>query len=240
MEFAKSEETGIWVTTQLVEASLDIDFDVLYSEMASLDSLFQRLGRCNRRGEKTIDVTNVHILTKDVSGVGSVYDQDIYQRSLDLLSEQSGVLMETKKHAMIQRLYDEEALVGTAFKAEFDETLKQLKFRPLYEIGKQKAQSLLRDFQQNQVVPTMFLDLDEVQQAINNWENANKQFERKADIKRAKRKARRTIEKYSVSVNKFKNLGLSDFYGIKGLHIAECRYDATLGLLTDEIEGFFS
>ncbi|PAD94120.1 CRISPR-associated helicase/endonuclease Cas3 [Shouchella clausii] len=240
IEFAKSEETGIWVTTQLVEASLDIDFDILYSEMASLDSLFQRLGRCNRRGIKPIDMTNVHILINDVSGVGSVYDQDIYQRSLALLSEQNGLLLETKKHELIQRLYDEEALAGTAFKAEFDETLRQLKSRPLYEIGKQKAQSLLRDFQQNQVVPAMFLELDEVQQAINDWENANKRFERKEDIKRAKRKARRTIEQYSVSINKFKNLSISDFYGIKGLYIAECRYDTKLGLLTEEADGFFS
>lgn len=240
IEFAKSEETGIWVTTQLVEASLDIDFDVLYSEMASLDSLFQRLGRCNRRGIKPIDMINVHILINDVSGVGSVYDQDIYQRSLALLSEQNGLLLETKKHELIQRLYDEEALAGTAFKAEFDETLRQLKSRPLYEIGKQKAQSLLRDFQQNQVVPAMFLELDEVQQAINDWENANKRFERKEDIKRAKRKARRTIEQYSVSINKFKNLSISDFYGIKGLYIAECQYDTKLGLLTEEADGFFS
>jgi CRISPR-associated endonuclease/helicase Cas3 len=240
LAFAESERTGIWVTTQLVEASLDIDFDVLYSEMASLDSLFQRLGRCNRGGIKPIDMINVHILINDVSGVGSVYDQDIYERSLALLNEQNGLLLETKKHELIQRLYDEEALAGTAFKAEFDETLRQLKSRPLYEIGKQKAQSLLRDFQQNQVVPAMFLKLDEVQQAINDWENANNRFERKEDIKRAKRKARRTIEQYSVSINKFKNLSISDFYGIKGLHIAECRYDAKLGLLTEEADGFFS
>ncbi|MFQ8902616.1 MAG: hypothetical protein ACLR7D_12870 [Lachnospira eligens] len=35
IKFSDSEnETGIWVTTQLVEASLDIDFDVLYTEMS--------------------------------------------------------------------------------------------------------------------------------------------------------------------------------------------------------------
>ena len=45
IKFSDSEnETGIWVTTQLVEASLDIDFDVLYTEMSTADSLMQRMG----------------------------------------------------------------------------------------------------------------------------------------------------------------------------------------------------
>ena len=30
-------EAGIWITTQIVEASLDIDFDMLYTEMSILD-----------------------------------------------------------------------------------------------------------------------------------------------------------------------------------------------------------
>lgn len=36
MDFSDNDEmTGIWVTTQIVEASLDIDFDVLYTEMCT-------------------------------------------------------------------------------------------------------------------------------------------------------------------------------------------------------------
>ena len=62
IKFSDSEnETGIWVTTQLVEASLDIDFDVLYTEMSTADSLLQRMGNdklemrneeCEMRNEK--------------------------------------------------------------------------------------------------------------------------------------------------------------------------------------------
>ena len=48
-EFSNTEANhGIWISTQIVEASLDIDFDYLYTEMSTLDSLFQRLGRCYR------------------------------------------------------------------------------------------------------------------------------------------------------------------------------------------------
>lgn len=53
MDFSDNDEmTGIWVTTQIVEASLDIDFDVLYTEMCTADSLLQRMGRCNRAGKR--------------------------------------------------------------------------------------------------------------------------------------------------------------------------------------------
>lgn len=49
INFSKErEKTGIWITTQIVGASLDIDFDYLFTEMSTLDSLFQRCGRCYR------------------------------------------------------------------------------------------------------------------------------------------------------------------------------------------------
>ena len=41
----------IAVCTQIVEVSLDIDFDSLYTENAPIDALIQRLGRVNRKGQ---------------------------------------------------------------------------------------------------------------------------------------------------------------------------------------------
>ena len=69
-EFSKQkDESGIWITTQIVEASLDIDFDMLYTEMSTLDSLFQRFGRCYRSRKYEGKEPNIKIYIKETSGV---------------------------------------------------------------------------------------------------------------------------------------------------------------------------
>lgn len=68
--FSKDKEkTGIWITTQIVEASLDIDFDYLFTEMSTLDSLFQRCGRCYRSREYKKNEPNIYVYNKNVSGI---------------------------------------------------------------------------------------------------------------------------------------------------------------------------
>lgn len=57
----ESKRGFVAVATQVVEVSLDIDYTVLFTQVAPLDDLAQRLGRVNRKGKKPIRTPNVFI-----------------------------------------------------------------------------------------------------------------------------------------------------------------------------------
>jgi CRISPR-associated endonuclease/helicase Cas3 len=112
MKFSKDKNAcGIWIATQIVEASLDIDFDILYTEMCTADSLLQRLGRCNRAWRYIPQTANIIIYVND-SGVGSVYkDKDLYNRSLSMLMQYEGkIFTEKDKTEYINAVYDTNAI----------------------------------------------------------------------------------------------------------------------------------
>lgn len=50
----RNNEKVICVSTQLIEAGVDISFDCVIRSLAGLDSIAQAAGRCNRHGEKHI------------------------------------------------------------------------------------------------------------------------------------------------------------------------------------------
>ena len=51
LKLSNSKEKSIIISTQVIEAGVDVSCDTMYTEPAPLSSLVQRFGRCNRFGE---------------------------------------------------------------------------------------------------------------------------------------------------------------------------------------------
>lgn len=228
-EFSKNRnETGIWITTQIVEASLDIDFDMLYTEMSTLDSLFQRLGRCYRSREYCENLPNVKIYIKDTSGVGYIYDEEIYEKSIELLRPYNGAILQEKvKIDLVDKLYSKEMLQGTEFYKKFKEAFKILDNIIDYDTSKKDAQHILRDIDNIDVIPKIIYD--ENLNLFGEYEN-EKEKKKKYEVKRK-------IDKLFISINSKNKWKLSNFITecpyIKGKYIIDTKYDKEIGLLLE-------
>lgn len=73
------------VSTQLVEAGVDIDFDIVVRDIAPFDSLVQSAGRCNRNNEKQMGMVYVKKLCSEK---GHLYATRIYDLVLINATEQ--------------------------------------------------------------------------------------------------------------------------------------------------------
>lgn len=57
----KNGEKCVLISTSLVEAGVDLDFQAVYRQMAGVDSIIQAAGRCNREGRRNREESVVHI-----------------------------------------------------------------------------------------------------------------------------------------------------------------------------------
>ena len=102
-------EKYVLVATQVVEQSLDVDFDHMISEIAPIDLLLQRSGRLHRHRRREYDPTLNVLLPKEgtmsFGGTTYVYADKPLLRTLAILAGQSEVHLPDDFRALIERCY---------------------------------------------------------------------------------------------------------------------------------------
>jgi len=99
------DNLDLLVGTQAIEVSLDIDYDVLYSEPAPFDALIQRFGRVNRKGWQDNLIKPVNVFTQGSESDKYIYDTEIVNKTLKLLKSVD-ILHESKIQEILDIIYE--------------------------------------------------------------------------------------------------------------------------------------
>lgn len=213
----------IWIATQVVEASLDLDFDFLFTEFAELSSLFQRMGRCNRKGLKCICVPNIYIyekidrglLRRDRVGYGTKKRGFIYYSLYELgkaalhkwkLQTSSSEMSEEDKICMINEFYNREKICEIEKNSSYSSYIKDYydRYDRLTEISgmdiqEREMQDSFRTIVSINAVPyDVYMEKFDFISSIE-----NKILAKRAEIRESKDKAAR--EKLKTDVLKLKD-----------------------------------
>lgn len=101
-------EPVVLVATQVVEVSLNLDLDTIFSEPAPLEALVQRFGRVNRNRRLTL--APVHVFSEPQDGQG-VYEPALVARAVGVLGQADGQpIDEADVQRWLDRIYSGEVL----------------------------------------------------------------------------------------------------------------------------------
>lgn len=106
--FALDEKNdgGVLIATQVVEVSLDIDFDILFTENAPIDAIIQRAGRVNRKRRKKetkVVIFPHYEISEKIYDVGNVLN-DTYQQ---FKNNNGKMLSERELNELVNVIYED-------------------------------------------------------------------------------------------------------------------------------------
>lgn len=232
---------GVWIGTQILEASLDIDFDVLITELSDINGLFQRLGRCYRKRYFDLDNEyNSYIFTggdKRIRGVGFVVDKKIFEISKEAIKDLDGPLSESKKIEIINNNYTNKKLKGSKYIKDLEDTMEYLKSIYTNEKTKKEVNYMFRNINNISIIPEIIYEENEAQINKNicilDYKNEVKYSrEDKAKARAELDKFKIDIPYYSFKPNNNRQIEINEY---EYLNIYSCNYSNDFGF-TNVIE----
>ena len=124
----------ILIATQVAEQSLDLDFDLIATDLAPIDLVLQRAGRLWRHARKSRPVFDPILLVAGLLGDeppsfveplwwGAVYREDVLLRTWCLLQQKKNLIFPDEIDVLVQAVYDEQVDVPEYLRVRLDKAL---------------------------------------------------------------------------------------------------------------------
>ncbi|WP_265447018.1 CRISPR-associated helicase Cas3' [Acetivibrio straminisolvens] len=191
----KSKNRKIIVSTQMIEAGVDIDIDRVYRDFGPMDSINQTAGRCNREwGDKKGLVTLVNLTNEnhyDRSYAAYIYDNVLIEETRNALSgfemiEEKEIFYLAEKYYMGLKNH------GSDESQKLLDCIKELRYREAFESGKDdKNSGVFELIRQEFKTVDVFIEIDDdaakVWQEYQSIKKIKDRFERKRKFNRHKK-----------------------------------------------------
>jgi len=126
----------ILIATQVAEQSLDLDFDLIATDLAPIDLVLQRAGRLWRHARKFRSVSEPILLVSGLAGDeppsfgkplwwGAVYREDILLRTWSLLrdGQRQHLMLPDEIDVLVQKVYEEQVDVPEPLRERLEKAL---------------------------------------------------------------------------------------------------------------------
>lgn len=258
LKFGKTEnkDNGIWISTSLVEASLDIDFDYLFTELNDISGFFQRLGRVNRKGIKKemLSSPNVFVYLSInnnlfINGERGFIDPDIFNISKNILLNFSGILSEEKKASIIEENFTSENLKNSKFMERYLIVKKYIDSLFVNEMELVNVKEYFRNIVSFKIIPKEIYEGNE-DEILENEKLLKERYKYNSKISKdendkernlfrvRQQRIKNEIDKYTISVGIYdlNTTGVVVNTGFEKIQVIDCDYDENTGFIRKKKE----
>lgn len=211
------DNLSLLVGTQAIEVSLDISYDVLYTEPAPLDALIQRFGRVNRKGWEENIIKDVNVVSQGSDSDKFIYNQDLVLKTIEVLKKED-ILYESRIQSILDSVY------GDGY-----DTKDQEEFDKVHSLFSQ-VYNLLVPFINQEDSNKLFYNM------FNSFEVVPQKFKEKY-LEKIENKEFYEAMSFTLSISDRKFFGLcknDNIEFIDGTPFINLKYDSQLGLLDEE------